>query len=102
MEQILSGCDGCLNYIDDIIVYGSDQEEHDKRLEIVLGRLNEWNVVLNTGKCIYRVPEMKVLGHILSAEGIKPDFDKLESIRKFREPKTGDEIRSFLGLVNYF
>lgn len=101
MEQVLSGCDGCLIFIDDIIVHGSDQGEHDTRLRKVLQRLDEWNVVLNKGKCIYGVSEMKVLGHVLSADGIKPDTDKLESIRRFREPKSGEEVRSFLGLVNY-
>lgn len=101
MEQVLSGCEGCLNFIDDVIVHGTAQEEHDIRLEKVLRRLNEWNVVLNEGKCVYKVSEMKFLGHILSAEGIKADEDKLESIRLFREPKSGEEVRSFLGLVNY-
>lgn len=101
MEQVLSGCDGCLVFIDDVIVHGSDQKEHDMRLEKVLGKLDAWNVVLNEGKCIYGVSEMKVLGHVLSADGIKPDVDKLESIRRFREPKSGEEVRSFLGLVNY-
>ncbi|XP_062541036.1 uncharacterized protein K02A2.6-like [Armigeres subalbatus] len=101
MEQILSGCDGCLNYIDDVIVHGCDQKEHDMRLEKVLKRLKEWNVILNESKCIYGVTEMKVLGHVLSADGIKPDTDKLESIRRFREPKSAEEVRSFLGLVNY-
>ncbi|XP_055604197.1 uncharacterized protein K02A2.6-like [Uranotaenia lowii] len=94
MEQVLSGCEGCLVFIDDIIV-------HNMRLKKVLQRLREWNVVLNETKCIYGVSEMRVLGHILSAEGIKPDEDKLESIRRFREPKSGEEVRSFLGLVNY-
>lgn len=101
MEQILSGCEGCLIFIDDVIVHGSEQKEHDTRLKKVLQRLHEWNVVLNEGKCIYGVSELKVLGHILSEKGIKPGIDKLEAIRRFREPKTGEEVRSFLGLVNY-
>lgn len=101
MEQILSGCEGCLIFIDDVIVHGSDKEEHDMRLKMILRRLDDWNVALNDGKCMYGVSEMKILGHILSADGIKPDSDKLESIRRFREPKSGEEVRSFLGLVNY-
>lgn len=80
---------------------GSDQEQHDTRLKKVLQRLVEWNVILNTEKCSYGVRQTKFLGHILLANGIKPDNDKVESIRKFREPKSGEEVRSFLGLVNY-
>ncbi|XP_055527166.1 uncharacterized protein K02A2.6-like [Wyeomyia smithii] len=101
MEQILSGCDGCVVFIDDVLVFGADQAEHDLRLKMVRQRFQEWNVVLNEGKCVYGVPEMKFLGHVLSAECIKPDTDKLEAIRCFREPKSGEELRSFIGLVNY-
>lgn len=101
MEQILSGCDGCVNFIDDIVVFGSDKQEHDIRLKTVRDKLKEMNVMLNDIKCVYGVRELKFLGHILSADGIKPDIDKLESIRNFREPRTAEEIRSFLGLVNY-
>lgn len=101
MEQVLSGCDGCLNFIDDVIVYGSNQKEHDERLEKVLRRFRQMNVTLNDSKCIYGVTELQFLGHILSEKGVRPDIDKLESIRNFREPKSGEEVRSFLGLVNY-
>lgn len=101
MEQVLSGCDGCFNFIDDVLVFGSDQKEHDLRLENVLLRLKERNVALNETKCIYGVTETDFLGHVLSKDGIKPGLDKMESIRNFREPRTVEEIRSFLGLVNY-
>lgn len=88
-------------YIDDAIVYGSDHEEHNMRLEKVLLKLKEWNVALNEEKCVYGVTEMDFLGHTLSADGIKPDKDKLESIQNFRAPRNGEEVRSFLGLVNF-
>ncbi|XP_053690472.1 uncharacterized protein K02A2.6-like [Sabethes cyaneus] len=101
IEQVLSGCEGCVNFIDDIIVYGSDRQEHDIRLEKVCRKLREMNVKLNDAKCLYGVSELKFLGHILSSNGIRPATDKLESIRNFREPCSKEEIRSFLGLVNY-
>lgn len=101
MERILSGCDGCLNFIDDIIVFGKDRKEHDERLEMAQKKLKENNVTMNDTKCIYGVSQVKFLGHILSEKGIAADSDKLESIRKFREPTTSEEVRSFLGLVNY-
>ncbi|XP_062700623.1 uncharacterized protein K02A2.6-like [Aedes albopictus] len=101
MEQILCGCEGCVNFIDDVIVFGADQEEHDARLQMVLRRMSDMNVLLNNSKCVYGVTELKFLGHFLSDNGITPDSDKLESIKNFREPKTAEETRSFLGLVNY-
>lgn len=101
MEQILCGCEGCVNFIDDILVYGSSQQEHDTRLEKVQRKLQESNIKLKNEKCVYGASELKFLGHILSATGVKPDEDKLESIRNYQEPCSKEEIRSFLGLVNY-
>lgn len=101
MEQVLSGCDGCMNYIDDIIVYGSTIEQHDQRLRKVLKRLSAYNVMLNSDKCMYRVKSLEFLGHRLSSKGIEPSEDKCLAIKQFRQPMTSEEVRSFLGLVNY-
>lgn len=101
MERILKGCDGCLNFMDDVIVFAPSKELHDVRLQKVLNRLSEFNVTLNKEKCVFGVTEIEFLGHRLSAEGIKPAHDKVSAIKQFREPKTAEETRSFLGLVNY-
>lgn len=101
MEQILNGCEGCLNFSDDIVVFGTTKSEHDSRLNIVLNRLREYGVLLNEDKCIYGVEAINFLGHRLSAQGIKPAHDKVFAIKQFREPQTAEEVRSFLGLVNY-
>lgn len=101
LEQILSGCEGCFNYIDDIIIFGSTRQVHDKRVKKVLEKLKASNVELNRKKCVFGVSEILFLGHKLTAEGIRPDEDKLSAIKMFREPKTMEETRSFLGLVNY-
>lgn len=90
-----------LLYIDDIIVYGSTKEEHDDRLKKVTDTLKENHVELNYEKCIFGVSEIMFLGHKLTRKGIYPDGDKLETIKNFREPKTMEETRSFLGLVDY-
>lgn len=101
MEQVLVGCDGCLNYIDDIIIYGETREQLKERTEKVLKRLSEYHVELNTDKCIYEVNELTFLGHKLSANGIAAMPDKVEAIRNFRQPTSAEETRSFLGLVNF-
>lgn len=98
MERILSGGNGCFNFFGDLIICGADQEEHDKRLAVVMKTLKEHNVTLNHENCLYSVNELKFLGHVVSSEGIAADPDKLEAIKKFREPETGEEVRSFLGL----
>lgn len=101
MEQILSVLEGCANFSDDIIVFGSTKEEHDIRLKAVLDRLEDFNVTLNKNKCVFGCEEIKFLGHHLSSNGIRPLHDKVLSVKQFREPNTGEEVRSFLGLVNY-
>lgn len=101
MEQVLAGCEGCLNYIDDIIIYGETREQLIERTEIVLKRLEEYNVELNKDKCIYEVAELTFLGHKLSVNGIAATPDKVEAVRNFRQPESVEETRSFLGLVNF-
>lgn len=101
MERVLSGCLGCLNFIDDIIIYGATKEEHDRRLQKVMNTLKEYNVTLNPGKCIFGVSKLHFLGHNLSSEGITPDGDKISAIKRFRAPRNSEEVRSFLGLINF-
>lgn len=101
MEQILKGCDGCLNYMDDVIVFAPTKELHDSRLKKVLQRLDEYNVTLNKEKCVFGVNEIIFLGHRLSPDGIKPTHDKILAVKQFREPRSAEEVRSYLGLVNY-
>lgn len=101
MEQILSGCDGSVNFIDDILVYGASKEEHDIRLRQGQKRLREYEVALNETKCLYGVEEIEFLGHRLSAKGVQPSIDKVNAVKCFRDPTTAEEVRSFLGLVNF-
>lgn len=101
MEMILSGCENCYNYMDDIVIYGKTEEELKINEKIVLDRLKKYDVVLNEDKCIYRVRTIVFLGHTLSGNGITTTNDKINSITMFRQPKTMEEVRSFLGLVTY-
>lgn len=101
LEKILLPCEGTLNFIDDIIVYGKDEREHEARLNNVLEVLKNYNVVLNREKCIFNARVVQFLGHQLSAEGVKPLDSYIKSVETFREPKTIEEVQSFLGLLNY-
>ncbi len=89
MEQILNECEGCLIYIDDIIVYASNKVEHNARLQKVLARLANYNVKLNKAKCMFGVSALNFLGHHLSSAGIKPTVDRVKGIEEFREPSNG-------------
>lgn len=88
-------------FIDDILIHGANTEIHDENLKAVLKRLEDFNVTLNEDKCKFGVPEIEFLGHILTPTGIRPANDKVKAIKLFRSPTTSEEVRSFLGLVNY-
>ncbi|XP_049877892.1 uncharacterized protein K02A2.6-like [Pectinophora gossypiella] len=101
LERILVGCDGVINFIDDILIFGKDLAEHDRRLEKVMKVLKENNVMLNKDKCRYRLKKVSFLGHELSEHGIRPLEKYISTVQQFRPPTTVGEIRSFLGLINF-
>ena len=76
MLMILEGLPGVRCLIDDIIIYGTNREEHDSQLMATLSKLQAAGVTLNIKKCEFRKTEMKFLGHIVSKEGIRPDPEK--------------------------
>ena len=101
VQLALQGCEGQRNISDDVIVYGSTQEEHDQRLEKVLQRMREKGLKLNPNKCNFNMSRMTFMGHVLSEKGISPAESKVEAVKNARNPENPSEVRSFLGLVNY-
>ena len=101
LERILLPCEGVINFIDDIVIFGKDDIEHNKRLKHVLDIFKDNNILLNHEKCVFNVKCIKFLGHELTAEGIRPLGKYIKVVENFREPATIDEIQSFLGLINY-
>ena len=100
MAEVTEGLEGVVCHIDDILVWGKDQEEHDARLHAVLRRLEKASITLNVDKCVLSTSEVVFLGHIITSEGIRPDPRKTEAIMKMREPGNVGDLRSFLGMVN--
>ncbi|XP_018369319.1 PREDICTED: uncharacterized protein LOC108765221, partial [Trachymyrmex cornetzi] len=102
MSAILEGIEGACNLMDDTLVYGATEAEQDRRLEIVLKRLQDNGVTLNKAKCIFRTSSVKFLGHVISAEkGVQPDPDKVRAVKDMERPKSREELRRFLGMVHY-
>jgi hypothetical protein len=104
MNSVLDGLQHkfAVPYIDDIIVYSKSIEEHIEHLEIVFRRLAEEGLMLNPDKCVYLRQEISYLGHIVSAEGLKPDPAKIQSVVDMQAPTSVKEIRRFLGLTGYY
>ncbi|GFX75995.1 hypothetical protein TNCV_1995491 [Trichonephila clavipes] len=92
----------CLCYLDDIIVFSETFEDHLIRLRLVLKCLQEAGLKLNLKKCLFAAQEVKILGHLVSSNGVRPDPDKIKAVRNFPTPNNIHYIRSFLGLCSYF
>ncbi|GFY31223.1 transposon Tf2-6 polyprotein [Trichonephila clavipes] len=92
----------CLCYLDDIIVFSETFEDHLIRLRLVLKCLQEAGLKLNSKKCLFAAQEVKILDHLVSSNGVRPDPDKIKAVRNFPTPKNIHDIRSFLGLCSYF
>ena len=102
MDTILQGIDGVACYIDDIIITGKSAEEHLSHLEEVLKRLLRHGIHVKLAKCRFLQPSVIFLGHRIDADGIHPTDEKLKAIVKAPSPKNVQELRSFLGLINYY
>jgi len=101
MMILCEGLPGVLNYFDDIVVYGSTPEEHWSNLKKMLQTLRESGLKLNAKKCVVGVSELKFLGHIISADGVRPDPQKVKATTEAPVPGNAGEIRSFLGGITY-
>ena len=101
MEQILFGIDRVQISIDDVIVHAVTMEELINWLRKVFKRCRANNLSLNQSKCEFSVTKISVLGHVVSADGIKPDPKKCEAIKATPPPKNVSDLRSFLGTCGY-
>lgn len=104
MDNILRGLNNeiCLVYLDDIIIFSANLQEHMIRLRTVFDRLKDANFKIQLDKCEFLKKEVAFLGHIITPDGKKPNPDKIKAIQNFPIPKTVKEIKSFLGLVGYY
>nr|XP_016451558.1 PREDICTED: uncharacterized protein LOC107776208 [Nicotiana tabacum] len=89
-------------FIDDILVYSKNREDHDKHIRIVMQILKERQLYAKLSKCEFWLNEVAFLGHIVSSEGVKVDPSKIQAIIDWKLPKTPTEIRNFLGLAGYY
>ena len=104
MGHILRGLEYrfALIYIDDIIIFSKSVDEHLDHLEEVFRRLRDANVKLNPKKCSFVKQRVEYLGHVVTPEGISPNPDKVRVVQEFPTPTNLKELRSFLGLANYY
>jgi hypothetical protein len=102
MEQILGGIKGVTVFLDDIKITGSNDQEHLQILERVLEVLQKYNIRLNLEKCQFFQDSISYCGYIINANGIRKMSEKIEAINGMPRPTNKDEVRAFVGFVNYY
>ena len=107
-QHLMENCLGelhlswCIIYLDDIIVFSNNTEDHLHRLRGVFDKLEKAGLKLKLKKCEFFKTKITYLGHIVSAKGIETDPKKVEAVRNWTVPKTVTDVRSFLGFTNHY
>lgn len=91
-----------VRYLDYIVIYCESLEEHVRHLRLVFPKLREYVHCVKREKCDFRKIEIKLLGHIISHGSVRNDPRQVEAIESWSAPTIVEELRLFLGLVNYY
>ena len=100
--MILKNISNVVVYIDDIVVFGKTEEEHNEAVKSVLQKLSAAGLVLKKQKCKWNQTSIIFLGHQISSGGIAPLKAKVEAIEKIKAPFSVSQLRTFFGMVNYY
>ncbi|EFO85571.1 hypothetical protein CRE_29108 [Caenorhabditis remanei] len=102
MDSMTSGLDGVAAYLDDIIITGSSVAEHNQRLKTVMSRIQDFGLRVRIEKCTFLSPKITFLGFIIDKDGRRPDPEKVSAIRHMPVPQNESQVRSFLGLIQFY
>lgn len=104
MDHILRNFIGkiCVVYLDDILVFSSSLQEHTESLQKILSTLDNFNLKIQIDKSEFLRKDVEYLGHVITAEGVKPNPDKIKAIEQWPLPKNEKDLRGFLGTLSYY
>lgn len=104
MERVLDKLRGknCMVYLDDIIIFSPSVQQHLTDLHEVLEKLALAGLTLNLKKCKFCLRQIKYLGHVVSAQGVSADTEKVEAIKNYPVPRNLREVQRFLGLAGWY
>ena len=100
--MVLQGIPNALCYLDDVIVTGVSDREHLSTIARVLERLKSYGFRLKAAKCMFMGESVEYLGHCIDTTGLHATPQKLAAIQQAPPPTNVQELRSFLGLLNYY
>ena len=102
LENLVQGIPHVSIYLDDILVTGTSEAEHLDTLDQVLNRLETAGLRLKQCKCAFMLESVNYLGHKISQKGLQPTEEKVRAITEASPPTNVSQLRSFLGLINYY
>src|SRR3954469_2739123 len=88
-------------YLDDILIYSKNEEEHAKHLRLVLMKLQEHRLYAKFSKYEFWLPEVIYLGHVISVKGVAVNPERVQAVLDWTTPESVKQVRSFLGLASY-
>ena len=102
MDTTMRGLDNVMTYIDDVLIFNDSPTAHLHSLQEALLRLRKAGLKLNLEKCRFGCDKVEYLGHEISGDGVRPSKDKKAALLNYQAPTTLKDLRSFMGLANYF
>ena len=102
MDVVLNGLQGVGGILDDLIITSKNDEEHLQNLDSTLHRLQSMGIQLKSSKCVFLKPSVEYFAFVVDRQGIHPSPRKVQAIREVPVPENPTDIKSFLGLVNYY
>ncbi|PIO69207.1 reverse transcriptase [Teladorsagia circumcincta] len=102
MNKMVAGLRGVTTYLDDILVCGATEEEHNRNVLSLFERIAEYGFKIRMDKCSFAKSEIRYLGFIVDKNGRRPNPQKIEAIKNMADPRDVKQLRAFLGMVTYY
>ncbi|WKY12958.1 hypothetical protein Q1695_004069 [Nippostrongylus brasiliensis] len=102
IDSMIAGLPGVAAYLDDIIVTGRNADEHRRNLEGLFQRISNYGFRVRIDKCHFMMTEIRYLGNIIDKDGRRPDPEKIRAITDMPPPEDVTQLRSLLGMLNYY
>ena len=102
MHQILGNMKNVFVYLDDIIMFSRNIEEHFQFLDEVLSRLEKAGLKIKLRKCQFLKSQLDFLGHVIGSNGVKMQDKKIKTISNYPPPKNAKGVKRFLGIIGYY
>jgi len=100
LSDLLDIC--CIVYLDDILIYSQNEEEHVGQVREVLSRLIQYRLYAKLSKCDFHTQRVGYLGFVVTPQGVEMETDRVDTIRSWPTPASVRDVRIFLGFANYY